>query len=306
MRISSLQMQDRALAAIMDRQSELSRTQQQVATGKNFLVPSDDVLGATQVLALKKVISTHEQYSENSDVAENRLVQEEASLTQTITILQRVRELAVQSASVSLNANNRASMAVEIREILNEVVSIANAVDSSGEFLFAGFNVDTAPVTVTENPPASGLFDYAYTGDLGQRTVKIGDTRFIPVGDNGQDVFMDVPESSGGTRNIFETIEQFAVDLESNTPNTIILDDLSMAMDHLESFRTQTGARQNAIDSHRFLNEDIIFQGNRTLSQVQDLEFVEAVSRLNLQLAGLEASQQSFAKIQNLSLFNYL
>jgi len=306
MRISTLQMQDRALAAIMDRQAELSRTQQQVATGKNFLVPSDDVLGATQVLALNKVISTHEQYSENSDVAENRLVQEESSLTQTITMLQRVRELAVQSDSVSLNANNRASMAVEIREILNEVVGISNAVDSSGEFLFAGFNVDTSPFTVTENPPASGLFDYAYTGDLGQRTVQIGDTRFIPVGDDGQGVFMDVPVFGGGTQNIFETIEQFAIDLEANTPNATILDDLSMAMDHFESFRTKSGARQNAVDSHRFLNEDIIFQSGKTLSQVQDLEFVAAVSRLNLQLAGLQASQQSFAKIQSLALFNYL
>jgi flagellar hook-associated protein 3 FlgL len=306
MRISSLQMQDRGLAAIMDRQTELSKTQQQVATGKKFLVPSDDVLGATQALALKKVMSTHEQYSENSDVAENRLLQEESSLTQAINGLQRIRELAVQANNDSLNASNRANIAVEIREILSEVVGIANAVDSNGEFLFAGFNVDTSPFTATENPPASGLFDYAYTGDLGQRTVQIGDTRFIAVGDNGQEVFMDTPVSGGGTQNIFETIEQFAVDLEANTINTNILDDMSLAMDHFESFRTKTGARQNAIDSHRFLNEDIIFQSERTMSQVQDLDFAEAVSRLNMQLAGLQASQQSFAKIQNLSLFNYL
>ena len=306
MRISTLQMQDRGLTAILDRQAELSKTQQQVATGKKFLVPSEDVLGATQVLALKKVISTHEQYTENSDVAEGRLTQEESSLTQTINVLQRVRELAIQANNDSLGANQRASMAVEIREILNEVVGISNSVDGNGEFLFAGFNVNTPPVTVTENPPLSGLFDYTYTGDLGQRNVQIGDTRFIPVGDNGQDVFMDVPISSGGTQSLFDTIEQFALDLEANAPTQVIIADMSLAMDHLESFRTQTGARQNAIDNHRFLNEDIIFQGEKTLSQVQDLDFAEAVTRLNMQLAGLQASQQSFMKIQNLSLFNFL
>ncbi len=306
MRISTLQMQDRGLTAILDRQVELSKTQQQVATGKKFSVPSEDVLGATQVLALKKVISTHEQYTENSDVAENRLTQEESSLTQTINVLQRVRELAIQANNDSLGANERVSIAVEVREILSEVVGISNAVDSNGEFLFAGFNVNTSPVTVTENPPASGLFDYAYTGDLGQRNVQIGDTRFIAVGDNGQDVFMDVPISGGGTQNLFDTIEQFALDLEANAPTQVIIEDISLAMDHLESFRTQTGARQNAIDNHRFLNEDIIFQGQKTLSQVQDLDFAEAVTRLNMQLAGLQASQQSFMKIQNLSLFNFL
>ncbi|VAX04402.1 hypothetical protein MNBD_GAMMA19-1248, partial [hydrothermal vent metagenome] len=55
MRISTAQMQDRGVTAMLERQSELSKTQQQVATGKRILVPSDDVLGSTQILAFNKV-----------------------------------------------------------------------------------------------------------------------------------------------------------------------------------------------------------------------------------------------------------
>jgi len=63
MRISTTQIQDRAVAAMLERQSDLSFTQQQVASGKRILAPSDDVLGSTQILALNKVIDTHQQYS---------------------------------------------------------------------------------------------------------------------------------------------------------------------------------------------------------------------------------------------------
>ncbi len=306
MRISTTQMQDRAVTAMLERQIELSRTQQQLASGKRILSPSDDVLGSTQILALDKVIETHRQYQENSDVADGRIRQEEISLTQGINVLQRVRELAIQANNATMGASNRASIAVEVRELLNEVVAAASAVDANGEYIFSGFNVDTAPIDITEIPAGSGLFTYTYTGDLGQRTVQIGETRFIPVGDPGQSVFIDVPESGGGTQNIFETLEQFALDLEANSPDTAVIDDMALAIEHLGGFRAQVGARQNAIDNRRVLNEDIIFQGQRTLSSIADLDFAEAVSRLNLQLAALQASQQTFARIQNLSLFNFL
>lgn len=306
MRISTSQMQDRGISSILERQTEISRTQSQLATGRRVLVPSDDTLASTQALALKQVIATHEQYQENSRVAEARLVREEGALTQGIDILQRVRELAIQANNGSLDVAVRANLANEVREMLDGMVGIANTMDANGEYLFAGFSVDTPPITVSEVPPGSGLFDYTYTGDLGQRSVQIGDTHQVVVGDPGQDVFIGVPVSGGGTQNIFETLEQFALDLENGTPNTAIIGDTLLIIEHLGDFRTRVGARQNAIDSHRNLNDNIVLQSNKTLSEVQDLDFAEAVSRMNLQLVSLQASQQSFARIQNLSLFNFL
>ena len=107
-------------------------------------------------------------------------------------------------------------------------------------------------------------------------------------------------------QNIFETLEQFALDLEAGTISATIEADVALAMDHLAGFRAQNGARQNAIDSRRVLNDVIVYQGQKMLSSIEDLDYAEAVSRLNLQLTELEASQQSFLRIQNLSLFNFL
>lgn len=299
MRISTAQIQERGLNAMLDRQDVLSHTQQQLATGKRILTPSDDVYGTTQALALKQVIANHEQYKVNSNVAEHRLVQEETVLDQSIDALQRVRELAVQSNGNSITAVGKAQIAIEVRELLDSILSLANSKESGGNYIFSGNEVDTIPFSLVGA-------NYVYAGDDGQRLIQVGDSRQLAVSDPGRAVFEDVPESGGGTNMLFDTLDSFAGDLETNTPNTAILDDLRLAMDHLGSFRTKSGARQNVITSQNILNDDVIVQSQVTLSNTQDLDIAEAVSRMNLQLVGLEASQQAFAKIQNLSLFNFL
>lgn len=306
MRISTQQMQTNGVNLILEQQSELSYTQQQLATGKRILNPSDDISGSTQALALKKVIATHEQYVRNIGVVESRLVQEETVISQAVDSLQRIHELAIQSTGPLIGASEKQHISVEVREILGQLLSLANSEDTNGEYLFAGHNVDTAPFTATENPVGSGQFDYAYTGDSGQRFLQIGTTLQVAVSDPGDDVFMDVPISAGGTQSIFETIEQFALDLESNTPNVAIIDDALLAIEHLGLYQSLSGARQNVVADRKSFNADVILQSETTLSSIQDLDYAEAVSRMNLQLVSLEAAQQSFSRIQNLSLFNYL
>ena len=53
-------------------------------------------------------------------------------------------------------------------------------------------------------------------------------------------------------------------------------------------------------------NEAFNYQLKETLSGLQDLDYAEAISRLNIQMLALQAAQQTFAKTQTMSLFNYL
>ena len=66
------------------------------------------------------------------------------------------------------------------------------------------------------------------------------------------------------------------------------------------------GSRLNIVESQRSINEDFDFQLEVALSETRDLDYAEAISRFNAQLVSLQAAQQSYARVQDLSLFNYL
>ncbi len=85
-----------------------------------------------------------------------------------------------------------------------------------------------------------------------------------------------------------------------------IIGNLDAAMGHIVDKQSTIGARLNATESQENVNEDYLVQLASTLSDTQDLDYTEAISRLEQQQIGLQASQQTFTKIQGLSLFNFL
>lgn len=85
-----------------------------------------------------------------------------------------------------------------------------------------------------------------------------------------------------------------------------VLNNLDRNLSHVIDIRARIGARLNSIDGQLNLNESSVLQLRETLSEIQDLDFAEAISRLTQQTTSLEAAQQSFLRIQGLSLFNFL
>ena len=300
MRLSTSQIFQQATTAMLNKQAELAKTQQQLATGKQLLAPSDDPAAATRILDLNQVIETTSQYQRNADYAETRLSLEETVLTDVGDVLQRIRELSVSANNDTLNAGDRKVIAVEVRIHLEGLIQQANSKDANGEYLFAGFKTGTEPFTDT------GGGNFIYQGDQGQRNLQIGARRQVAVGDSGADVFMQIDDGAGGTGNIFAVLNDFAVDLEANSPSATTLTRLDSAIEVVSNTRSRIGSRMNAIEGQKNTNDSfsLVLQANR--SELEDLDYAEAVSRFEQQLLALQASQQSFVKIQGLSLFNYL
>ena len=90
----------------------------------------------------------------------------------------------------------------------------------------------------------------------------------------------------------------------------VMLDDsligLDNAMDSVLQVQAEIGARLNSIESTRDLHDDLELRAQEALSEIRDLDFSEAVSRLSFQSFILEAAQQSFIRVNGLSLFNAL
>jgi flagellar hook-associated protein 3 FlgL len=300
MRISTSWIFQQGVNAMLDQQTTLAKTQQQLATGQRVLTPSDDPSAATRILELDRMIDTTQQYQRNSDFAETRLQLEETVLSGVGDLLQRVRELAVGAINDTMTAADRQAIAVEVRTHLDGLLQLANSQDATGEYLFSGNKTNTRPFT----DMGAGSFDY--DGDQGVRSLQIGPTRQVTSGDAGDDVFMQVDDGAGGISSMFNVVYDFAVDLEANAPSGTTLTRLDAAIDVVLDTRSSIGARLNNIDSQRSMNDafDLLMQENR--SALEDLDYAEAISRFERQLLSLQASQQSFVKIQGLSLFNYL
>lgn len=122
---------------------------------------------------------------------------------------------------------------------------------------------------------------------------------------------------AGGTEDMFSTLDRLAAALEapvgdaaqrSAVANEVnaVLRQLEPALEHLVNARSVVGARLNAVDyataSRETLKEDV----TANLSKLRDTDMAEAIARLNQQMTGLQAAQQSYARIARLSLFDYL
>ncbi|MCK5872952.1 MAG: flagellar hook-associated protein FlgL [Methylococcales bacterium] len=401
MRVSTTYLFNQNLSAMLDQQSALGRTQQQVSTGMRILSPSDDPAGAVQVLNLKREISLTDQYIVNSEKAENKQTIEEGTLDGATNMLQRIRELAIQGLNDTNTQSDRKAIAVEINQLNEQLLAMANTRDSSGDYLFSGFKSGTQPYETLNGE---------YQGDEGQRSMKVGASVLIETNDPGNSVFESkhistiisqttnagagdgnialtardggeeltspitftydatasayivtdgatpantatIPYSATGaglnvdlstlnpalpkitveltgtpdntdafeiattvtTQSMFKTIDQFVKALQvdevniNNGPNNgDFLTNISSSMNTVIDTQAKIGARLNSIDHQREINDGISFNMQKTLSEVQDLDYAEAISRLSLQMTGMQAAQQSFVKVQGLSLFNYL
>ena len=300
MRISTSWIFQQGISAMLDKQTALAKTQQQLATGKQILAPSDDPAAATRILDLNQVVDTISQYQRNADIADARLALEETALSGAVDILQRMRELSVQALNDTLGSDDRGAIAVEVRENIDALLQLSNSRDANGEYLFSGFK------TGTESFSHDGSGNFSYAGDQGQRSLQIGASKQVPIGDSGDDVFMSIDDGAGSVSSMFNILYDFATDLEANNPSDITLTRLDSAIDRVSDTRASVGARMNVIEGQKNSNDSISLLMKENRSNLEDLDYAEAVSRFEQQLLALQASQQSFVKIQGLSLFNNL
>ena len=299
-RISTSMLFDRGTNAMLDQQAKLSQTELQLATGRRILSPKDDPVGAAYLLDLSSTISQVEQYQENADRAKARLELEDTTLKGVGDLMPRILELTIQGLNDSNLATDREAIATELRQINDQLLTLANTRDSNGEYIFAGFDADKPPFS----NPVDGT--YVYSGDMGSRSLQISAQRQVQDRDSGFDVFMDVKTADGSKRNIFETLHQVITGLEADAPDSALLDDVHQAQQHVLDFRAKAGARLNTIETQSTVNDDFILSMKTARSEVEDLDFPEAVSLFQQQLLALQAAQQSFSKVQGLSLFNFL
>ena len=118
-----------------------------------------------------------------------------------------------------------------------------------------------------------------------------------------QDMFTTVADLARTLRiNVTDGNSQAAVRQGINRT----LADIDLALENVLIVRSRIGARINAIEDEAQANTGMQVLMQETLSDLENVDLAEATSRLSQQLFALEAAQQSFARVQELSLFRFI
>ena len=190
MRIATITFQQNATSQMNNLQADLARTQNDLATGTRLHSAADDPAAMSQVNALNTQMSASQQYVTNGNYASSTLQLEEQAMSDATNTLQGARDLAVQANNPALSAAQRTDIAAQLTQQLQNLISIGNRVDGSGNQLFGG----TASSTV---PFSQNGTSVSYLGATRVSQIQIGPNQRISAGDTGATVFMNIPAGNG-------------------------------------------------------------------------------------------------------------
>lgn len=191
MRISTPMINQLALNGILQDESALSSTQNQLSTGLSINSPADNPAGEVELLQLTSASSQYQQYLSNGKSASANLNLEEQALTSASTTLQSIQSLVTEANSGSNNSSDLQSIATQVQQLEQQLLGTANSTNATGQYLFAGYSVNTQPFA----RGSSGSVNYL--GDSGTASVSLDGGTSVQTGDAGSSVFMNVPTGNG-------------------------------------------------------------------------------------------------------------
>lgn len=301
MNVSTSLFFDRASQQIVSGQQRLNEVQTQLATGKKINNPSDAPDQASTLRRLSTVIAQQESYKKNLSSLTERLENQDTALQNVSSMMIRLRELSVQYANGTLSGEQRRIAAIEVRGVRDQILSLANSKDSNGLGLFNGSRV------MTDAFNANG----EYQGDQTSNDVPVGDSRAVSNRRSGSDVFTSVIRSSGGADQavgFFKVIDDLALALETNKPTDVQrgIGELAQLHQGVSLAQADVGSDLNVVEAQSNVIDEQLLRLKGLESDLQDLDYAQAITRMQKQMMSLEAAQNSFAKLSRLSLFEYI
>jgi len=301
MRISTSLYYSTNLVAMQNKQADLVKIQQQMATGRRIVTPADDPVGAVGALQNARAVALAENNLENISKAEVQIKTES-------TVLEAIRNVVESARSTALGATGnpstqeRESFANFLEQTYEDLLGYANTTDAFGNYVFAGFKGTTPPfqqVTGASN----------YQGDDAKRFIAISSGRQVQVSDPGSSVF-----GVGTANDPFALITQMVTDLRNpaltgaayDTAMANAISGFNNAYDRIVNVSDHVAVRVQELKIAKQAETQYKNQYLNELERIEEVDMQQAAVELQLQQVSLEATQKAFMNATQLSLFNLL
>lgn len=305
MRISTNTIYNEGIRRLSTIQSQQIKLQEQIATGKKFNSPADDPIAAARALEMEYSIKVNDSYADTRITANNNLNLLEGNLSSITNLIQSAQSILVGAGNASLTDLERGFKAQELQNKFDAMLGLANAQDASGKYIYSGFNTDTQPFTET----GTGA---TYNGGTDELLLQVDSQRYMSVNSTGDDVF----QPSGGT-DVFAALKDIISLLNTPITNdtdraafstglTTAIGDMKGALSNVLNERARIGAQLTELDELDTAGDAMDLQYKTSLSEIQDLDYAEALSAVAKYDVIMEAAQKTFTTTTQLSLFNFM
>lgn len=299
MRVSSGQIAQTVINGLSRQGGKYAQVLEQMSTGYRINNIADDPLGSTLLIGLDREQSTLTQYQSNIDSTQSTLQRSESNLNSSLDVMNRVQQLVLQGNNGSYSAEDRQAMAAELESLRDSLINFGNAVDESGHYLFSGSQLDTPAIGVDEdNTPF-------YQGDSQQRQVQVAAGVQVPGNVSVEQIYF-------GNNDFLTSLDTYidelnTIDANQSVPSgASMIDTVNSTMDSLNQTLTDIGSTISSITRLKSAQSDLQLVNDKITGNIRDLDYADAATKVNQIQLTLTATQQTYTRLNNLSLFNYM
>lgn len=192
-RISSSMNNIDTQSALRLQESRLNSKSNQIGSQKRIQQLREDPIAAGHLVRYQSYLNRVNNFEKNAKTLTDEFALREGYMTNSLEIMQRVRELAVTGANGVYSKDDLANMAVEVDELLKELVQNANAISSDGNALFGGTNTKATPFEVEMGTvQGSGvplIENVRYNGNIDLNKVEIDENKYLDIDNAGNRAF---------------------------------------------------------------------------------------------------------------------
>ena len=166
----------------------------------------DDPIAAGHLVRYQSFLSRVENFEKNALTMSDQFVLREGYMNNSLDVMQRVREIAVTGANGIYTKDDMRDMAMEVDELLKELVQNANAVSSDGNSIFAGTNTKSSAFDVemgtVQGSAVPLISNVKYNGTIDMNKVEIDERKYLSVDNAGNRTFWAEQQQLFGGRDV--------------------------------------------------------------------------------------------------------
>ena len=219
-RISSQMNINNTQSSLRLQESRLNAANNQIGSQRRIQQLRQDPIAAGHLVRYQSYLQRVNQYEKNALTLSDQFSVREGYMTDSLDIMQRVRELAVTGANGIYNKEDLKNMATEVDELLKALVQNANAVSADGNSIFAGTNTKTTAFDIEMgNVEGSGvplIQNVRYNGNNNINLVEVDEGKYLQNDNIGDKTFWAEHQQLFGGRD--------ALNWQSSSNNVISID----------------------------------------------------------------------------------